>query len=110
MQCTVYRVDKGAKRIDHNPLPDLVLASLGRSQPRRERETLAFVLTNNDIPTGAMENLSPDYYETISHNKSAENRSKTLKDHADLSSVVGAWCLSVFRYRYYECKETEVRT
>jgi hypothetical protein len=55
-----------------------------------ERETLAFVLTNNDIPTGAMENLSPDYYETISHNKSAESRSKTLRDHADLSSVVGA--------------------
>jgi hypothetical protein len=76
----------------------------------RGRETLAFVLTNNDIPTGAMENLSPDYYETISHNKSAESRSKTLKDHADLSSVVGAWCLSVFRYRNSECKVTEVRT
>jgi hypothetical protein len=110
----MYHEDRGAKRTNYKPLPELVLASLGRSQPRRERERererLAFVLTNNDIPTGAMENLSPDYYETISHNKSAENRSKKLKDHADLSSVVGAWCLSVFRYRYYECKETEVRT
>jgi hypothetical protein len=55
-----------------------------------EKKTLAFVLSNNDIPTGAMENLSCDYYGTISHNNSAESRSQILESHVDLFSVMGA--------------------